>query len=75
MFAVEWLRQGATVERESLAMVDLAEAVDSARSGRLPPHRHVRCSSHNLQVPYQARVDFGFRRRLCHSGNQLRLLL
>jgi hypothetical protein len=31
MFAVEWLRQGATVERESLAMVDLAEAVDSAR--------------------------------------------
>jgi hypothetical protein len=31
MFAVEWLRQGAMVERESSAMVNLAEAVDSAR--------------------------------------------
>jgi hypothetical protein len=31
MSAVEWMRQGATVERERSAMVNLAEAVDAAR--------------------------------------------
>jgi hypothetical protein len=31
MFSVEWLRQGATIERETSAMVNLAEAVDAAR--------------------------------------------
>jgi hypothetical protein len=31
MFAVEWLRQGVTVERESFALADLANAVTIAR--------------------------------------------
>jgi hypothetical protein len=31
MFAVEWLRQGVTVEREAFALANLANAVTAAR--------------------------------------------
>jgi hypothetical protein len=31
MFSVEWQRRGVTIERETSALVNLAEAVDSAR--------------------------------------------
>jgi hypothetical protein len=32
MFAVEWLRQGVTIERETSAIANVADAVDAARA-------------------------------------------
>jgi hypothetical protein len=33
MFAVEWLRQGVTIERETSAIANVADAVAAARAG------------------------------------------